>query len=238
MISLIYLTETNFFLGTSILFWSSTDVGRIVLLVLRLGLAWSGLFVNWGVGRYLLLASAFLCLGEYLGLRTLKRSRTPAQVVLMFLLAHVSIVSFLFDLPGLFIGSRASLVVICLNIIAFIYLLCAIIFALDYNTAWGCYGLHTKIKELDGGLCSVPSSLTDGDYTSLNHFPLHCSKAFDGGPDADQILADCLNPPPYTCATTLHVVAHILTISGGIFLGRIPTKYDRLVMLYNRHLNI
>ena len=102
--------------------------------------------MNWGVGRYLLLASAFLCLGEYLGLRTLKRSRTPAQVVLMFLLAHVSIVSFLFDLPGLFIGSRASLVVICLNIIAFIYLLCAIIFALDYNTAWGCYGLHTKIK--------------------------------------------------------------------------------------------
>jgi hypothetical protein len=119
-----------------------------------------------------------------------------------------------------------------------LYLLGSIVFALDYNIAWGCYGLHANITDLDGGICSVPSSLTDGDYTSLNHFPLHCSKAFDGSGASDQILNDCLHPPPYNFSSTLHVIAHILTLSAGSFLGRIPTKYSQLIALYSKHLTI
>lgn len=230
MLSLIYFTETNFFLGTSIFLWGKAKPGRMLLLLFRVSLAWAGLFTKWKTGRFLLLVSLFLYFGEYLGMRLLKKPRKINEVKAMFLMAHISLISFLFDLPGWFVGQRASIIVVSLNVFALLYVVGSAIFKLDYHAGWGCYGSGASLKELDGGLCMGAKAFIDGNFDT-NHYPAHCVKGYEGNLEAFSL---CDHPLPFSFSKTLHVVAHLLSLSAGIYFGKIPTKFERLVQNYNK----
>jgi len=150
----------------------------------------------------------------------------------MFLLAHISLVSFFFDLPGLFVGKRSSIVVVSLNVFAVLYVVVSAVYKLDYHAGWGCYGSGADISELDGGLCHGATAFIGepGEYYAVD-YPKHCTEAYAGNLEA---LSNCESPSAYSFSKTLHAVAHTISISAGMFLGKIPTKYDALIRTYNK----
>ena len=127
-----------------------------------------------GVGWSLMAVSAVLYAFAY-GLHVfLKPKLQPVQPVL-YGTAHVSVLNFLFDLPGRGVPTvkRSHTLLVVVNVIAGLTLLVTHAIATPLQEAWGCYqpSLITSLRDYNRGVCpgdptSTANICTERPYTN------------------------------------------------------------------------
>lgn len=226
---MLYANELNFLFGFHSYIQSQAHLlPRVILTVVRLSLLWTGLFVRWQVGRWLILSATVLYLIECTA-AFFRKATTRAS--LSYVIGHVSIINFLCGLPSVVIGSPISFAVISINAVLFLYSLGYILFAFDWNRAWGCYGSNVPFHDLDGGYCPGYPGAAD----SSGFMPKHCIDAFNSE-DANDFARCRPGASPLKIDRFVHLVTYMLSASTGIYFGAIPSKLKVLRQLQEKEL--
>lgn len=221
---MLYANELNFLLGFHSYIQNQDHLlPRIILTAVRVIMVWTGLFVRWGIGQWLLLTAALIYSIEFIA-ALLRPATTRAS--LSFTIGHLSVLNFMFGLPGIVVGSPVSFFVIAINTLLVVYTTAYILFAFDWNRAWGCYGSNVPFHDLDGGYCpGYPGAAEDTGF-----MPKHCIDAFNSN-DANDFARCRPGATPLKLDRFVHIVTYMLSASTGIYFGSIPTKFKQLKLL-------
>ena len=222
--NLLMLNEVTFFLGFPGYIQHSDHMGaRAAVTILRLLLLWLAVAVAWGAARYLLIISLVLYALEYFATFFRNNSTEKENVVLCYIVAHVSVINFLLDRPGRSVNSPFSAVITCINILAIFYAIVYLTVAYEFNAAWSCYGHKPKWSELDGGYCATyPKADTSGFGN------LHCIDALSSG-NLDAYHQCKPGANPVRLNNFFHTAVGMVAISFGIYTGSLSTKIKYLL---------
>lgn len=228
---LLYANEITLLLGAPAYLQKTNHKGaRVAVTITRLLLLWLSLFaIKWSIGRYLLLASMAIYLLEYASTFFRKNSDDFHDVATLYVMTHVSLVNFIFDRPGVIVGSPFSPFVAVVNIAAATYAVFYVIIEFDFNAAWGCYGKSVKWSELSGGYCSSYAGAEDSGFGSQ-----HCIDALTKGMEGEGMddYHSCIpGANPVNLSGFFHTVVTLVSVSFGVYVGSLPTKMRNLARL-------
>ena len=192
---------------------------RASLAVVRTATAWAWVITpKLTVGALVLLGISLLAHVLDCGFSFRSGRVQSKQDEVAFCLAHVSIVNFVLDVPGIAAGTRLwwhHVVLLIVNLIAVATVLAGLTWVEDYAHAWHCYGTHATLEELEYGYCMT--------WPGVSAPPRGiCDAGSQTGPHPG--CAETSIPQTEILGRTFYVFLHVILFSVAVYVAMVPAK--------------
>jgi hypothetical protein len=220
----VYTSELNFlgFPPTLILEQSgglSTFRVRATLAVIRTATAWAWVITpKLTIGALVLLGVSLLAHAVDCGFSFRSGPAVGRRDVAAYCVAHVSLVNFVLDVPGIAAGIRLwwhHALLVCTNLAAVAVVAVGFTWAEDWAHAWHCYGTQATLNDLEYGYCLTWPGVTAPPRGI-------CDAGSQTGPHPG--CAETSIPRSEILGRTFYVFAHIVVFSAAVYVGMVPAK--------------